>query len=474
VKAKEFRQQWSHKPTPIPQNATGLWYSEECVDQLMSEFAANVIPPGPRPICPKCGYADGVPLYPPTEQQPNMEVACPRCGFSVMPKVDERGYVDLEAFAQFFPVAAPSATPLQVTGIPGDILEHEYRHEHGLLEPGECHMSANTFHCVGTFWTEKEISVIDQLAKKQELSHVAVLRQALRNYQLIIEGVPRLPDKALECKFCYDILPNHKSNCRLAVKPKLKPCPECGKDPFENPICVPESSVGMEQVAAAKLAQQFHESYERLAREFGYETRKESAKPWSEVPESNRKLMTAVCSEVIESLRRSGAQEEVVFNFSPSPCGHSSQYAYTENGGKNIVCLLCERGPSPATAPAQPEPHTFKNWLRGYRGIRHINDWLPPDWLEFGQDYGNYRAGEHNGQGWDIEAISAKVHEQWIESKLSKGITSRKLESGEELIVPYAKLTEEAKDLDRGSVRAVLAAISALPAPPEGQGAEKE
>lgn len=30
--------------------------------------------------------------------------------------------------------------------------------------------------------------------------------------------------------------------------------------------------------------------------------------------------------------------------FSPSPgCGHSSQYAYTEDGGKHIVCLLCER-----------------------------------------------------------------------------------------------------------------------------------
>jgi hypothetical protein len=27
----------------------------------------------------------------------------------------------------------------------------------------------------------------------------------------------------------------------------------------------------------------------------------------------------------------------------PSPCGHSSQYAYSEDGGKNIVCLLCER-----------------------------------------------------------------------------------------------------------------------------------
>lgn len=27
----------------------------------------------------------------------------------------------------------------------------------------------------------------------------------------------------------------------------------------------------------------------------------------------------------------------------PSPCGHSSQYAYSEDSGKHIVCLLCER-----------------------------------------------------------------------------------------------------------------------------------
>lgn len=54
----------------------------------------------------------------------------------------------------------------------------------------------NDTHCIGTFWTEREISVIDALSKKQELSHVAVLRQALRNYQLIVDGIPRLPDKA--------------------------------------------------------------------------------------------------------------------------------------------------------------------------------------------------------------------------------------------------------------------------------------
>jgi hypothetical protein len=41
------------------------------------------------------------------------------------------------------------------------------------------------------------------------------------------------------------------------------------------------------------IARAFHEAYERLAPAHGYTTRKESAKPWSEVPKSNRDLMTA-------------------------------------------------------------------------------------------------------------------------------------------------------------------------------------
>jgi hypothetical protein len=62
----------------------------------------------------------------------------------------------------------------------------------------------------------------------------------------------------------------------------------------------------------------------------------------------------------------------------------------------------------------------------------------------------------------NIETTSAKVHEAWMQAKLSKGVTSRKLESGEELMVPYAELSEEAKELDRGTVKAVYAAIEAL------------
>lgn len=47
------------------------------------------------------------------------------------------------------------------------------------------------------------------------------------------------------------------------------------------------------------VARFFHETYERLAPEFGYETRKDSAKPWSEVPEKNKQLMIAVATEVV-------------------------------------------------------------------------------------------------------------------------------------------------------------------------------
>ena len=62
----------------------------------------------------------------------------------------------------------------------------------------------------------------------------------------------------------------------------------------------------------------------------------------------------------------------------------------------------------------------------------------------------------------DMEAIAAKVHESWMETKRAQGITTRKSESGEELMVDYEQLSEEAKEFDRASVRAVIQAILAL------------
>lgn len=61
----------------------------------------------------------------------------------------------------------------------------------------------------------------------------------------------------------------------------------------------------------------------------------------------------------------------------------------------------------------------------------------------------------------DIETVSAKVHEAWMESKRAQGVTTRLSEKGEELMVPYEQLSNEAQELDRGTVRAVYAAIKA-------------
>jgi hypothetical protein len=49
-----------------------------------------------------------------------------------------------------------------------------------------------------------------------------------------------------------------------------------------------------------------------------------------------------------------------------------------------------------------------------------------------------------------------------MKAKLAQGITSRKSEKGEELMVPYEQLSEEAKGLDRQTVQAVYDAIQEL------------
>lgn len=59
----------------------------------------------------------------------------------------------------------------------------------------------------------------------------------------------------------------------------------------------------------------------------------------------------------------------------------------------------------------------------------------------------------------DIETVSAEVHAAWMDSKRAQGVETRKAEDGEELMVPYDQLSEKAKELDRGTVRAVYAAI---------------
>jgi len=56
----------------------------------------------------------------------------------------------------------------------------------------------------------------------------------------------------------------------------------------------------MEPDEAETIAQAFHEAYERLAPDYGYETREATAVPWNDVPDNNRWLMTAVARDLID------------------------------------------------------------------------------------------------------------------------------------------------------------------------------
>lgn len=81
-------------------------------------------------------------------------------------------------------------------------------------------------------------------------------------------------------------------------------------------------------------------------------------------------------------------------------------------------------------------------------------------------------------EGTDIEALAANVHDQWMATKRAGGVTSRRSESGEELMVPYVDLSEPQKEMDRVLVRTVLRAIDATtapaPRPPTHEGIDAE
>ena len=64
-----------------------------------------------------------------------------------------------------------------------------------------------------------------------------------------------------------------------------------------------------EAEAFEAIAKLFHQTYERLAPDFGYETRRESAVPWEAVPDNNRKLMTATVRGVVDELARVAGME---------------------------------------------------------------------------------------------------------------------------------------------------------------------
>lgn len=51
---------------------------------------------------------------------------------------------------------------------------------------------------------------------------------------------------------------------------------------------------------AEEVAKFFHEAYEKLAPDHGYETRQDSRTDWSQVPEANRELMIATAYALLD------------------------------------------------------------------------------------------------------------------------------------------------------------------------------
>jgi vacuolar-type H+-ATPase subunit D/Vma8 len=63
----------------------------------------------------------------------------------------------------------------------------------------------------------------------------------------------------------------------------------------------------------------------------------------------------------------------------------------------------------------------------------------------------------------DLEHVTALVHAAWLKDKQTAGVTSRRLDAnGEELMVEYVQLSEQAKEVNRALVRAVYQAIQEL------------
>ncbi len=65
-----------------------------------------------------------------------------------------------------------------------------------------------------------------------------------------------------------------------------------------------QSAIPLDLPTPELLAMWFHDTYESLAPEHGYETRLSSREEWDRVPEQNRRLMVATASHVLRLLRQ--------------------------------------------------------------------------------------------------------------------------------------------------------------------------
>lgn len=106
----------------------------------------------------------------------------------------------------------------------------------------------------------------------------------------------------------------------------------------------PLGEAKVQGLEATLLAEKFHHTYERLANQFAYETRKETRQFDRESP--NGRLMIAVCAEIIKSIPALGVPQIPV---------STSQPQATEEKPKEPVDEGCQTWPMCDAAPTAPQ-----------------------------------------------------------------------------------------------------------------------
>lgn len=287
--AKKFRQESAETKAGPPEEEVIVRYPNGLIAKSYTRDPAASVSP---PHCPKCGK--------PVESSHGHSNYCPdpACKWGWEVEMDGSPLQPPIPAEMFAAVRSLNEVAERVTGASVS------------LEPPQ------------TFSPQEE-AAISELMRTMDISRQAVLRQGLRILQAVQAGVMKLTDTVSSNK-----LDNSQT---VSAKPK----PEWTVDAFvvfnsgffqhmaatklaaeawarhflaDSPeVEIKEMKLAPAQSLSAKtpeqLAQRFHEVYERLAPNFGYKTREASAKPWAEVPENNRKLMTAVCAEMLEALR---------------------------------------------------------------------------------------------------------------------------------------------------------------------------
>lgn len=94
-----------------------------------------------------------------------------------------------------------------------------------------------------------------------------------------------------ECSNCHH---RRDAHARPGAHNSGRGCAHCDCPNFDQHRAVPPATID-----GPAIAERFHVWYEHYAPQFGYETRRESAVPWEQVPENNRRLMAATVVAVL-------------------------------------------------------------------------------------------------------------------------------------------------------------------------------